>query len=153
MGPPHRLVSRSKPTSTARKCGSSSAHERPGLLLELAREDVHLLDLRRLAQQLIGLLHQRGGDGSGEVRLATGFVGEDVEDTEGCWGDADREPRGGCLLLLGERQRPSRKLATSCSFPGLASSRARTPTVTMAAPSCRLNSHGTAELRFTDERA
>ena len=48
---------------------------------------------------------------------------------------------------------PSRKLATSCSFPGLASSRARTPTVTTAAPFCRLNSHGTAELRFKQERA
>src|SRR2546427_12890050 len=56
-----------------RTCGSGR---------HFGREDVDLLDARRLGEQLGSLGHQRRGDGARQMRLARCVVGECVEDAE-----------------------------------------------------------------------
>src|SRR6185369_13639446 len=50
---------------------------------QLRRQHVHLLDLRRLREQVARLRHQRRGDLAGKVSLPAGLVRERVEDAEG----------------------------------------------------------------------
>src|SRR5690349_5452969 len=69
------------------------------LLRELRREHINGVDLRRLAQQLRRVGHQRLRDGASEVGLAAVLVGEGVEHAEGRRTELQREPhRGACFL-------------------------------------------------------
>jgi hypothetical protein len=74
------------------------------LARQLGREDVDRLDHRRLFQQLGRLGHQGGGHLATKVGLATGVVGEGVEDAELRWAETDREPGDGCWFLLHQGQ-------------------------------------------------
>jgi hypothetical protein len=123
----------------------------PLLLREHAREDVHVLDGRRLAQELVGLLHQRDHDRSGEVRLATVPSGKTskIPKVDGPRRIANHAEVASSCSASGSA--PSRKLATPVlPRPGFESR--ENANGDHAAPFCRLNSHGT-ELRFRQERA
>jgi hypothetical protein len=102
------------------------------LFAELARHDVHFLDHRRLGQELVGSLHQRRSDRPSDMGLTSRLVGENVEDAERRWTHPDREPCCRGLLPLGKRQRPFEEACDLFLLRGLASSRARIPTVTIA---------------------
>jgi hypothetical protein len=86
--------------SSRRRCRATQWRSR-----ELGGEYVDVFDVRRRGQQLVGLLHERRGDGPVEVGLTTFGAGEDVEDAERRVVDLDREPRRGVRLALGQGQR------------------------------------------------
>src|SRR6185295_3021416 len=71
---------------------------------QFRRQHVHLLDRRRLREELASLGHQCGGDAAGQVGLASGLVGEGVEDAERARSELDREPGGRRRLLLHDRE-------------------------------------------------
>src|SRR6266487_6180057 len=104
------------------------------LFAELARQDVHVLDHRRLGQELVGSLHQPRSDRPSEMgpRPGSSRKTSKMPNVDGPIRIANHAVVASSCWASGSA--PSRKRATSSSFPGLASSRARTPTVTMAPP-------------------
>ena len=114
---------------------SSSSRRRSPCVGQFRREDVDLRDRRRVGQQVGRLCHQGRGDAAGQVRRAAGLVGEGIEDAERRGPDAEREPRGRGRLSWTMARPPFRKLSTSASLPGFASSLTYRATVTMSASS------------------
>src|SRR5437868_1684636 len=86
---------------------------------DLRREQVHLLDPRRLGEQLLRVLHQGGRDRTGEVRLAPLVVGERVEDPELAGPEAQREPDRRLALALGCGKSSFEELRYLRFLPGL----------------------------------
>ena len=104
----------------------------PALLRQLRGEQVHLLDLRRLREELPRLRHQRGGDGAVEVRLPAGVVRERVEDRRTPSSrDGARTTRWWPASACASGSALERNAATSSSLPGLATRRTSNATLTM----------------------
>src|SRR5215471_8888190 len=76
--------------------------KRPDLLRDLGADNLHALDRRRRREQARRLRHQRLGNRPAQVRLASRFVDERVEDTEGGRTEPERKPHGRGRLLVGE---------------------------------------------------
>jgi hypothetical protein len=64
-------------------------------LWQLRSKDVGFFDYGGVAEEVGGFGHEGGGDAAGEMGLAAGFIGEDVEDAEGGWAEANGKPCGG----------------------------------------------------------
>ena len=69
---------------------------------EFGAQYVELLD-RRFGEQRAGLLAESCRNSAGQVSVTSGVIGEHVEDPERGRPEADREPRGGRLLVLNKR--------------------------------------------------
>ncbi len=86
-----------------------------GGLRELGREDVGRQDLGCCAEEvLVG--HQGCDDGAVGVGVASGLVGECIEDPEGVGVGPDREPDNRSYFFVGERDTApaSRSASASC---------------------------------------
>src|SRR5947209_10987987 len=53
------------------------------------------------------------------MSLPPSLVGENVEDAESRFSEADREPRDRCRFLLDQRKTTAKKVFHVCLFPGL----------------------------------
>src|SRR6266446_6154235 len=53
------------------------------------------------------------------MSLPPSLVGENVEDAESRFSEADREPRDRCRFLLDQRKTTAKKVFYVCLFPGL----------------------------------
>jgi hypothetical protein len=73
---PHRLLKKLAGHVPDRRLPTSG-------LRQLGRENVHLLDLRRLRQKLPGLRHERGSYTAIQMSLSSRIVGERIENPEG----------------------------------------------------------------------
>src|ERR1700739_2339028 len=95
--------SATNPTTVGRIEKASAGYfcRRGGVLAgQLGAEHVDALDRRRLRQQLGSIRPQRLRDRPVEVSLATGFVGESIEDAERGRAKLQGKPdRGGAFLL------------------------------------------------------
>src|ERR1022692_123882 len=80
-----------RPASTDLKTGGAVGLRVP-LAGELGGQHVDLLDVRRGAEQLARLRHQRSGDRAAQVSLPAAVTGEDVEDPESRRVDLDGKP-------------------------------------------------------------
>lgn len=101
------------------RCWSMSPSEaaRSPRLRQFACEHVDPLDVRRARQKIVCLVHERGRDLSGEVRLAPALVWEGVEDRKARGSRPHREPRSRLGLLFGERQRALEQAGESILLP------------------------------------
>src|SRR5271163_719824 len=82
-------------------CGHSSI---PDLSRQFCSEHVDFLDRGRNRQQLVGLGHERRGDGAAEMGLPARLVGESVKDAKRARAELKREPHGRRRLTLRQRQ-------------------------------------------------
>src|SRR5437667_536467 len=71
-----------------------------GSTWQSVRQYICLLDLRRLCQEIGRFFHQRLGNFSRQVRVASCFVGKRVEDREGSRAKFNPKPSGCCGFLL-----------------------------------------------------
>src|SRR5579864_1444043 len=83
---------------------------------KLRAQNFNRFDDRWFGEQFGRLRHERFGDGAVQMSLASAFVGEGIEDTEGRRPQAQREPYRRCCFLVGKGKSRFQKLCDLVFF-------------------------------------